>query len=60
MLSIPLSVAGPETPNCVSGLLDSVTSSLAYKTVGLADEVVIGGRMLCDKCPVKPPVYPSL
>ena len=56
-LSIPFSAAGPKTPNCVSGLVDSVTGSLAYQTVGLADEVVVGGRMLCDNCPVKPPVY---
>lgn len=58
-LSIPFTVEGPDALNCVSGLVDSVTTSLEDKTVGLASEVVIGGRVLCAECAVKPPVFPE-
>lgn len=52
------SVTGPpEGWQCISGPVDSIIYSLQYKTPGLADEVVIGGTRICEKCDVKPPIF---
>ncbi len=52
------SVTGaPEGLQCVSGTVDSIIMSLQYKTPGLADEIVIGGTRICEKCDVKPPIF---
>lgn len=52
------SVTGaPEGLQCVSGTVDSIVSSLQYKTPGFADEIVIGGTRICEKCDVKPPIF---
>lgn len=52
------SVTGaPEGLQCVSGTVDSIVSSLQYKTPEFADEIVIGGTRICEKCDVKPPIF---
>jgi hypothetical protein len=53
----PSSGAAPEERNCVSGPVDSVVFSLQNKLAGLADEIVVKGTRLCEKCDVKPPVF---
>jgi uncharacterized protein (TIGR03437 family) len=47
----------PEGLQCVSGTVDSIIMSLQYKTPGLADEIVVGGTRICEKCDVKPPIF---
>jgi len=62
--SVLIAVAGkPETPagfpdgaTCLTGRVDSVVFSLANKTAGFADEVVIGGIRMCPTCEIKPPL----
>lgn len=47
----------PSGATCVSGTVEFVQYSLATSASKMAEEVVIGGTKLCDRCDLKPPVY---
>ena len=53
----PATGAAPEELKCLSGTVDSVLFSLQNKLAGLADEIVVNGTRICEKCDVKPPVF---
>ncbi len=56
----PIAVPNPTSAGCLSGRVDSLTYSLQFIAVGLADEVTIGGSRACSSCTVKAPLYPEI
>ena len=55
--SVPLNA--PALVGCVSGQVDSISYLSSRLSFGQAEEVSIGGTLLCATCTVKPPIYPE-
>ena len=46
----------PESLRCVSGPVETVTSSIQHQLSGQADEVQLAGQRLCPACDLRPPL----
>ena len=54
-----LPVKAPALVGCVSGQVDSISYLSSRQSYSQAEEVSIGGTLLCAACTVKSPLYPE-
>ena len=57
--ALPTPVKAPPLIGCVTGQVDSVSYVSSRLSYGQAEQLSIGGTVLCATCTVKPPLFPE-